>query len=99
MTAAWSLVASLSIILLVSGLALKQAALLAVGLPYLVFTLLPIWRNPPKPDWKVNRELAPDHLRGGQPCGIDVRLTNAGEDLEEVYWSDRLPPRVKAEGI
>ena len=99
MTAAWSLVASLSIILLVSGLALKQAALLAVGLPYLVFTLLPIWRNPPKPDWKVNRELAPDHLRGGQPCGIDVRLTNAGEDLEEVYWSDRLPPGVKAEGI
>jgi uncharacterized protein (DUF58 family) len=98
MTAAWSLVASLSLILLVSGMALKNASLLATGLPYLVFTLLPLWRNLPKPDWKVNRELAPDHLRGGQPCRIEVRLTNSGEDLEEAYFSDRLPPGVMVEG-
>jgi len=98
MTGAWSLVASLSLVLLLSGLVLKNAALLAMALPYLFFTLLPLWRNLPKPEWKIQRELAPDHLMGGQPCGIEVQLTNAGEDLEEVYWSDRLPPGVKGEG-
>ncbi len=98
MTRAWSLVASLSIILLICGLAMKNGSLLALALPYLAFTLLPLWPNPPKPDWKARRELDPDHLMGGQPCEIEVRLTNEGVDLEEVYLSDRLPSGVKVEG-
>ncbi len=98
MTKAWCLVASLCIILLISGIALRNGALLALGLPYMVFVLLPSWRKQPQPDWKVKRAMAPDHLMGGQPCEIEVRLTNAGDDLEEVYLSDLVPPEVKSKG-
>jgi uncharacterized protein (DUF58 family) len=98
MTKAWCLVASLCLILLISGIALRNGVLLALGLPYMVFVLLPFWRKQPQPDWKVKRSTAPDHLMGGQPCEIEVQLTNAGNDLEEVYLGDLVPPRVKSEG-
>ena len=98
MTGAWSFVASLSLILVISGLALKNAALLAMALPYLFFTLLPLWRNLPRPDWRIQRELEPDHLKGGQPCEIKVRLTNMGQELEEVHITDMFPAGVRIVG-
>ena len=98
MTGAWSLVASLSLVLLLSGLVLKNAALLAMALPYLVFALTPFWRNWPKTDWRVQRELDPDHLEGGQPSQITVSVVNTGESLEEVCITDAIPCGVEVEG-
>jgi uncharacterized protein (DUF58 family) len=99
MTGSWSLVASLSLVLLLSGLVLNNEFLLAMALPYMFITLLPLWRNPPQPDWKAERKLEPGHLGGGQPCPIRVTLTNTGEDLEEVLLTDSLPGGVEVEGL
>jgi uncharacterized protein (DUF58 family) len=98
MTNAWCLVASLCLILLIFGIALRNGALLALGLPYMVFVLLPFWRKQPLPDWTFKRSMAPDHVVGGQPCEIVVQLTNLGDDLEEVDLSDMIPPGVKSKG-
>ena len=98
MTRAWCLVASLCLILLISGIALRNGSLLALGLPYTVFVLLPFWRKRPQPDWNGKRSMAPDHLMGGQPCEVVVKFTNVGDDLEEVYVRDRTPPEVKLQG-
>jgi len=98
MTGAWSLTVSMSLLLFLLGLALKSSALLALALPYLFFTLIPLWRNPPKTDWIAERELAPDHLTGVQPCQMKVSLTNTSEDLEEVRIVDFLPRGVEVEG-
>jgi uncharacterized protein (DUF58 family) len=98
MTGAWSLVAILSLVLLLSGLLSKNAALLSMALPYLMFALLPLWRRPPKTGWSVQRELDPDHLGGGQPCQIKISITNRGEDLEEVAVTDSIPEGVEVKG-
>lgn len=98
MTGAWSLVASLALLLVLAGLVLRNGALLGLALPYLLFSLLPFWQKRPRPDWKAKRELEPDSLMGGQPCAVKVELANQGEDLEEVLMTDLLPPNVKVEG-
>ena len=98
MTGAWSLVTSLSLLLLLTGLVLKNATLLAMALPYLVFALTPFWRNLPKTHWRVQRELNPDHLEGGQPSQIKVSVVNTGESLEEVSLTDGIPGSVELEG-
>ena len=97
MTGAWSLVAPLALLLLISGLALKNAGLLALALPYLFFALLPLWRNSPKPQWRAKRELEPDHLGGGQRCEIMISITNTGENLDEVSITDSLPEGIQTE--
>ena len=98
MTGAWSLAASLGLVLLLAGSALKNAALLAMALPYLIFSLLPLWRNLPKPQWGIQRELKPDHVGGGQSCQIKISITNTGESLEEVCITDLAPAGIEIEG-
>ncbi|MCK7482210.1 MAG: hypothetical protein M0C28_37450 [Candidatus Moduliflexus flocculans] len=98
MTGAWSWVASWCLVLLISGLVFKSAALLAMGLPFLVFTLFPLWRSLPKAHWSAERGLDPSRIVAGQPCGIEIRITNSAEDLAEVYLSDRLPPGLSSLG-
>ncbi len=98
MTGAWSLAALLSLILLLTGWISKNGALLAMALPYLVFTLWPLWRNLPRPDWEAERELQPNHLLGGEPCQVRVLLTSRGEPPEEVHIADTVPEGVKVEG-
>ena len=98
MTGAWSWIASWCIVLLISGLVFKSAALLAMGLPYLVFTLFPLWRSLPKADWSTERSHDPSRIVAGQPCDIEIRITNSAENLAEVYLSDQLPPGLSPQG-
>jgi len=98
MTGAWSLIASLSFLLLLAGMVSKNGVLLAIALPYLFFALRPLWRNLPQPNWRAERELEPDHLGGKQPCQIKISLTNTGEDVREVGITDAIPSGVEVEG-
>lgn len=99
MTGAWFLVSSLSFVLLLTGLLFKSAALLAMTLPYFVFSLHPLWRGLPKTRWKMQQSIEPDHIWGDQACQMTLSLTNVGKDLEEVHLTDVLPNGIKAEGI
>jgi len=98
MTRSWSLVTSLCMILLLAGLLLKNGALLAVALPYLLFSLAPFWRSMEEPNLEVERRLQPQHLLGGQPCHMTLSIRNAGSDLEEVFLADVLPLGLQVEG-
>ena len=98
MTGAWSLVASLALLLALAGLALRNGTLLAMALPYLLFSLQPFWQNRPRPDWKAKRELEPDSLMGGQPCAVKVEVKNRGKEQEEVSLTDLFPEGLKVEG-
>ena len=91
MTGAWSLVCLLSLVLLLTGLLFRNAAILAMALPYLLFSLYPFWRGLPKTECEADRHIEPDHVRGDQTCQMTVSLKNTGKGLEEVYLSDILP--------
>ncbi len=98
MTRSWSLVTSLCMILLLAGLLLKNGILLAVALPYLLFSLIPFWRNTEEPDLVIERRLEPQYLLGGQPCRMTFSVQNVGSDLEEVFLADVLPAGLRVEG-
>ena len=99
MTGAWFLVSSLGLMLLLTGLLLKNATLLAMALLYLVFSLLPFWRGLPKTQWKVHRSIEPDHIWADQSCHMTVSLMNNGEDLPEVHLTDMLADGIHVEGV
>jgi uncharacterized protein (DUF58 family) len=98
MTRAWSLVTSLCLILLLAGLLLKNGILLAVVLPYLLFSLIPFWRRTEEPHLIIERRLEPQYLWGGQPCRMNLSIQNVGNDLEEVSLADVLPAGLQVEG-
>ncbi|MGQ9648250.1 MAG: DUF58 domain-containing protein [Thermodesulfobacteriota bacterium] len=98
MTRSWSLVTSLSLILLLAGLLLKNGVLLAVALPYLLFSLAPFWRSMEEPTLVIERSLEPQYLLGQQPCHMTLSIQNVGSDLEEVFLADVLPVGLRAEG-
>jgi len=98
MTRAWSVITSLSLILLLGGLVLKNGALLAVALPYLLFSLIPFWRSLEEPRLAIERRLEPHHLWGGQPCHMTLSIQNVGNNLEEVSLADVLPAGLRGEG-
>lgn len=98
MTRSWSLVTSLSLILLLAGLLLRNGVLLAVAIPYLLFSLAPFWRRMEEPNLVVERCLDPQNLLGGHPCLMTLSIQNVGNDLEEVSLTDMLPEGLKVEG-
>lgn len=98
MTRSWLLVTSLCTILLVTGLLFENGALLAFALPYLLFSLIPFWRNIKEPIVVIKRCLEPPSVHGGQPCRMTVFMENKGGDLEEVFLADVLPAGLKVEG-
>ena len=83
MTGAWSLVCLLSLVLLLTGLLFRDTAMLAMTLPYLLFSLYPFWRGLPKTEWKADRHIEPDHVWADQTCQMALSLTNTGKGLEE----------------
>ena len=99
MTGAWSLVCLLSLVLLLTGLLFRDGAVLAMTLPYLLFSLYPFWRGLPKTEWKADRHIEPDHVWADQTCQTALSLTNTGKGLEEVYLSDILPAGITVEGM
>jgi len=98
MTRAWSLVTSMSLILLLAGLLLKNGVLLAVALPYLLFSLIPFWRSMEEPHLVIERRLEPQHLWGGQSCRMILSIQNVGNHLEEVSLADVVPAGLRVEG-
>ena len=98
MTRSWLLVTSLCMILLFTGLLLKNGVLLAVALPYLLFSLTPFWRSMEEPNLVIERRLEPQYLLSGQPCRVTLSIQNVGNNLEEVFLSDVLPAGLRVEG-
>jgi uncharacterized protein (DUF58 family) len=85
-------------ILLFAGLLLKNGILLAVALPYLIFSLIPFWRSMKEPRLVIERRLEPQHLLGGQACHMTLTIQNVGSDLEEVSLADVIPAGLQVEG-
>jgi len=98
MTRSWSLITLLSLILVMSGLLLKNGALIALALPYLLFSLIPFWRTAKEPQLVIERRFEPRSLLGGQPCHVSVSIKNVGDNLEEVSLSDGLQAGLCVEG-
>jgi len=98
MTRSWVLVTSLCMILLLAGLLLRNGVLLAIALPYLLFSLIPFWRSVEKPNLVIERRLDPQYLVGGQPCRMTLSVQNVGNGLEEVSLFDLLPAGLGVEG-
>jgi uncharacterized protein (DUF58 family) len=98
MTRSWSLVTSLSLVLLLAGLLLKNGVLLAAALPYLLFSLLPLWRSMEEPHLVVERRMSPQYLQGGQTSHMTLSIRNAGNELEEVFLADVVPEGLQVEG-
>lgn len=98
MTSAWCWIAFWCIFLLISGLVFKSSDLLVLGLPYLIFTLFPLWRSLPNPRWTAERSVEPSRILSGQPCAIELRITNGGGDLTEVHLSDQIPEGLEPRG-
>ena len=98
MTSSWALAASLSLLLLLAGLVFKNANLLVLASPYLVWTLLPLWRSLPPMRLEAKRSLEPEFMEGSHSARVMVSLTNRGADLEEVWVRDRLPEGIRIEG-
>jgi uncharacterized protein (DUF58 family) len=98
MTRSWLLVTSLSLTLMLAGFLLKNGVLLAVALPYLLFSLIPFWRSMEEPNLVIERRLEPQYLLGGQPCYMTLSIQNVGSDLEEVFLADVLPAGLRVEG-
>jgi len=98
MTSSWALAASLTVLLVLAGLVFKNANLLVLASPYLVWTLLPLWRSLPPIRVEAERSLEPEFMEGGQTGRVMVSLTNRGADLEEVRAMERLPEGIRVEG-
>lgn len=98
MTRSWSLVTSLSSIILLAGLLLRNEILLVAALPYLLFSLAPFWRSMEEPNLVIERRLEPQYLLGGQACRMTLSIQNVGKDLEEVSLADVLPTGLRVEG-
>jgi uncharacterized protein (DUF58 family) len=77
---------------------LKNGALLAVALPYLLFSLIPFWRSMEEPHLVIERRFEPQYLLGGQPCRMTLSIQNVGNDLEEISLTDVLPAGLQVEG-
>jgi uncharacterized protein (DUF58 family) len=94
-----SLVALLSVMLLLAGLWLRHSALLGMALPYLFFTLAPLWRAQPKAEWEVKRRIEPDQTWAGQPCRVRVLLSCSGNAcLEELWIRDEIAQGIRVDG-
>jgi uncharacterized protein (DUF58 family) len=99
MTRSWSLVALLSLTLLLAGLWLRHSALLGIALPYLFFALAPLWFGLPKAEWGGSRRIDPDETQAGQPCRVRVLLSCSGEACSEELWiGDEIPEGISVEG-
>ncbi len=97
MTKSWALVASLSLSLILLGLILKRAELLALALPYAAWTLLPLWNDPPRLSLEALRTIYPDIIDERQTARIEIRIANAETPLDEISIRDRLPDGVRAD--
>jgi len=98
MTRSWSLVAGLSLVLFLMGLFLKNGALLALALPYLLFTLVSFWRPRPETRWRLEGNIEPGQIQGDQPGQVTLFLTIEGKALEDVSMTDEIPPGLKVGG-
>ncbi len=78
-------------LLIVSGLAALQPALLVMALPLLLSLLVSLWRRPGQIQLEAERSLSAERILIGGTVKVTLAITNSGTDLEEVLLEDLVP--------
>lgn len=81
--------------LLLAGLSLLNAGLLALTIPLLLCWAYGLWRAPEEINLKVQREIGAERVAPSEPARVRVTVLNTGNDLEELALEDVLAPQLK----
>jgi uncharacterized protein (DUF58 family) len=84
-------IAFLAYLLIIAGLALLRAPLLALALPLLLYLLVSLWRGPEEVNLQVERSLTADRILIGEVVTVTLAVTNRGRGLEELLLEDLVP--------
>ena len=88
------LLGSLSLFLILAGLAGLRGALLALAMPPLVYFFYGLWRGPDRLKLEVRREMSFDRVAPQTPVRVSVTVTNRGSQLDELALEDRISPEL-----
>ena len=83
--------AVLAFALLFIGLVTMNGGTLALAIPVLVYLTATMIHRPPKIQLEIERSVGTDTAPQNKPVKVMVKITNTGEDLDEVMVEDRLP--------
>ncbi len=84
----------LTVLLLLSGLASLNGALLALSMPLLLYLLYGLWFTPDRIDLDVRRELGLERVAPQTPVKITVTIINRGAGLDELAVQDVVAPEL-----
>ncbi len=84
--------AGLAYLLLLVGLALRSAPVLALTLPPIVFLMGALLWGPEQPELTVTRSVSAECVPEGTCVTVELTLTNHGPRLDQVQIKDTIPP-------
>jgi len=84
--------AFLTYLLILAGLAVLSAPLLALALPLFLYLLVSLWRVPGEIHLQVERRLSTQRILIDDVVKVTLEVTNLGVSLEELLLEDLLPP-------
>jgi uncharacterized protein (DUF58 family) len=84
--------AFLTYLLILAGLAVLSAPLLALAFPLFLYLLVSLWRVPGETHLQVERRLSAQRILIDDVVKVTLEVTNLGAGLEELLLEDLLPP-------
>ena len=83
--------------LLLVGLATFTGGLIAISIPLIVYLLSSIIFGPAEIRVDIERRIAPERAAPSSPVNVFLKVTNRGENIEEVFIADKLPPGLEVQ--
>jgi uncharacterized protein (DUF58 family) len=78
--------------LIFAGLASANGAVLALAIPFAIYTLLGMWFTPKQVHILVERFLSTERTQPGTDVTMTLTINNQGGRVEEVYFQDLIHP-------
>lgn len=91
------LLAGLTFLLLLAGLASLSRGVLALALPLVVYLAVALLSAPGNLRLEAHRTVTPERTFGGHPVLIRLTLVNRGPALEHIEIRDQVPPSLTVE--
>ena len=86
-----TLLAALTYLVFLAGVATLNGDILALALPLVVYLLAGLWRAPDELNLSAQRTLSEERISPGGEVIVSLIVTNHGGHLEQVHLSDPLP--------
>ncbi len=81
--------------LFVLGLAVRSGEILLLTIPFILILSAAFFYAPAVPNLQIKRSFSEDYVSPGKIITVSFTIQNLGEDLDELYIEDHLPPKLE----